>query len=157
MDCYLDSSGCVVCPEIAPTAGRPAHVVTDLRTGWNAGANSIKQLAGDVHVVVSFDAAPAGIMLGFKTSRKLATEPTLLDHAFYLYSKDGRPYVEVRERGAKIGAAQAYTLGKALEIRRVGGQITYWIDGVLLMTRPARSRAALVVNTCLYAAGDTIP
>lgn len=156
MDCYLDASGCLVCPEIAPTPAKAAHVVTDLRTGWNAGANSIAQLAGDVHVVLAYDQAPAGIMVGFKPSRKLNTEPALIDHAFYVYTKAGQPYVEVRERGVKIGAAQPYVLATTLEIRRVGGQITYWLDGVLLATTKAKSRAALVVNACLYASGDTI-
>lgn len=153
-DCYFDGDGCLVCPDIPAT---PAKVTRDANVGWNAGANSIVMLEGDVHVVESLDAVPAGIVIGLKGTREFVTAPSAIEHGFYLYTAVARAYIEIRERGQRVGTARPYTLGTAFEIRRVGGEISYWLAGVLLAQTPARVLGPVLVNACLYAAGDTLP
>lgn len=156
-DCYTDSNGCTVCPEIPASPAVPPRVISDARTGWNAGANTIDELTGDVHAVWSFDTAPAGVFIGLKSSRKQPTEPSLIPHALYVYASGGHAFVEIREAGKKKGTAVMYTLGDALEIRRVGATITYYVNDVLLGSSPSNLGSVVVANACLYTAGDSVP
>lgn len=156
-DCYFDANGCYVCPELPAVPGVAPSVVVDPQLGWNAGANSVAMLAGDVHVVWQFDVAPVGVVVGLKASRTLPAEPALMPHGLYVHSAGANSFVTVQEQGQALGEAVPYTLGTPLEIRRVGGVVTYWANGVLLRQSPARTLAPVCVNTCLYSAGDTVP
>lgn len=157
-DCYYDSDGCLVCPEVPASTGHATRVVTDANLGWNAGANSIAMLDGDVRMAIAPDAIPAGMFVGLKGSRVGPTAPELLTHAFYIYAAAlGKAFVEVRERGVLVGVATAYTLGSLLEIRRDGGRVSYWIAGAKVRDSAVASRGPVLVNACLYSAGDTLP
>lgn len=156
-NCYFDANGCYVCPELAAVTATPATTTTDPQLGWNAGANSVTQLAGDVHVVEAFDVAPVGIVFGLKADRPLPTEIALIAHGLYVHSVAGHAFVAVYEAGRQIGDAVSYVLGTPLEIRRVGTSVTYWNNGAPLAQSPARVLGAVIVNACLYAAGDTAP
>lgn len=157
VDCYYDTAGCLVCPAIPASPARPARVQTDPNLGWNAGANSLAMLDGDVRVAFALDALPTGIYVGLKGARRGVTAPELIPHAFYLYSAAGRGFVEVRERGLMRDSPKTYTLGDLLEIRREAGRVSYWLASALLYQSDARSTGPVLVNTCLYSAGDTIP
>lgn len=156
-DCYYDAAGCLVCPEIPPSVGHAARVVSEPNLGWNSGANSVVMRDGDVRLAFTIDAIPAGTYVGLKGSRSGVTAPELITHAFYIYGIAGAAFVEVRERGARQGAASAYTLGDLLEIRREGGRVSYWLAGVKLRDSQLPSYGPVLVNACLYSAGDTIP
>lgn len=156
-DCYFDSAACLVCPEIPPSPGTPPRIVTDPNLGWNAGANSITVLGGDVYVQDSLDVAPSGMIIGFKTTRANNTDPTQILHGLYFYPVGDAVFADIRERGRLVGAPQHYTLGTPWTIRRVGEEISYWLGNVLLARTRALSLDALLVNACLYAAGDSVP
>jgi hypothetical protein len=154
---YFDTNGCYVTPELPEVPARAASTTTDAQLGWNAGANSKTLLPGDVHVIFSFAAPPAGAIIGFKTGRQLPAEPALILHGLYVSSVADNVFVAVFESGRQIGSPVAYTLGNPLEIRRTGKSITYWNNGTLLRTSEAKTAAPVLVNSCLYAAGDTVP
>lgn len=157
MNCYFDSHGCYVCPQLPASPGAPATSTSDPRIGWNAGANSVTQLSGDVYVSDAFDAAPTGIVLGFKADRVVNTDPTRILHGLYFYTVANAVFVEVRELGQRIGQPMRYTLGTPWTIRRQAGGVTYWLGGVLLAATLAQTLAPLLVNACLYSVGDTVP
>ena len=156
-DCTFDANGCLVCPAVAAAPARAAQVITSPDLGWNAGANSMAQLDGDVHVVFALAALPVGVLVGLKHGRAFPTSPELIENGLYLYTIGGQAFVEVRERGAARGAAQAYALNATLEIKREAGRVTYLAAGVLLWASTVLSTGAVLVNACLYSAGDTIP
>jgi hypothetical protein len=155
--CYFDANGCYVCPELPAIIASPATVTTDAQLGWNAGADTIATLSGDVHVVDSFATAPMGVVFGLKASRRLPTEIALIAHGLYVRSVAGNCFVSVYELGQMIGTTQSYTLGNPLEILREGSKVTYWNNGVLMLTSVAKVLGPVFVNACLYAAGDTLP
>lgn len=156
-DCYYDTAGCLVCPELPPVSFRPDTAKTDPRTGWNAGANSIKTVAGDLHVGDTVDVPPAGIVIGLKVGREGQADPAAVLHGLYFYKTAGQPMVEVRELGSRVGSIHAFTAGATWEIRRVGAWMTYLVAGVVLAKTPARSLGPMLVNACLYAAPDGVP
>lgn len=148
---------CTDCPELPAIAAAADRVTTDPGVGWDTGANSIAQFAGDVHVTDTFDPVPAGAVIGFKAVRTNQTDPAAILHGLYFYSLGGTGKVTIRERGIAVGEPIDYPAGTSWEIRRVGAQVTYWIDGVRIAARPALTLGPLLVNACLYAAPDSVP
>lgn len=157
IDCYFDDDGCYVCPAEPAQPAIPYSRTVDPLLGWNAGADSVTTLAGDVHVTWSVDDLPAGIALGLKSTRLLPAELALLDHGLFVFPVAGEAFVQVIENGRQIGTPQAYVLTTTLEVRRVGSVMTYWNNGVLLASTKAHTAGALIVNACLYSAGDSVP
>lgn len=156
-DCYGTPDGCIVCPQLPAVPYAPDSAVTDPRLGWNAGANSIAMVAGDLHVTDTVAVPPAGLVIGLKAVRNNQTDPADVLHGLFFYRNGGQPRVEVREQGARIGIAHNYAAGAAWEIRRVGAWITYLVAGVVLAKTPAKTLGPMLVNACLYAAQDGVP
>lgn len=156
-DCYYDNNGCYVCPEIPAEPAHAAQVVNSPNLGWNAGANTIQVRDGNLRAAWSIDAPPVGVMVGLKHGRDFPNAPELIEHGLYLYTLNGQVFVEVRERGVSRGVPAAYTLGSLLEIRREAGRVTYWRAGEQLYASSVRSTGPVLVNACLYSAGDAIP
>jgi hypothetical protein len=156
-DCYIDGSGCVVCPAIPASPGSPGRVIVDAQLGWNAGANSVDTVAGDLHLRASIAAAPAGIVVGLKARRNLFNDPALILHGFYVFTSAGKTFIAVMEKGALKTQTFHYRLGALFEIRRVAQSVSYWLDGVGLRNTTALDPGSMHVNACLYAAYDTIP
>lgn len=156
-DCYYTPDGCVVCPELPAVAAQPASAITNPQIGWNAGANSIAQLSGDVHVMDSFATCPNGIVIGFKANRFNQTNPAGILHGLYFYRVGNNAFVEARELGQRVGSTLAYPPGGLWEIRRVGSNVSYWLNNARMAQSPARTLGAVLVNACLYAASDEVP
>lgn len=157
VDCYVDGSGCLVCPQLPGSPAVPPQAITSANLGWNSGANSIQQLDGDVHMVESFTAAPVDVYLGFKYMRANQTVPYGLAYAFRVYQMGMQCLIEIWEGSTQRVAAVPYVLGTALEIVRVRGQVTYYIAGQLVYTSTVPSIGMVLVNACLFSAGDTLP
>lgn len=157
MDCYFDSSGCYVCPQLPATPGTAAKIVSTPNLGWNAGANSITQIGGNVSMTDALTEVPTGIVIGIKIDRMFNTEPTRILHGLYFYTVNNQSFVQVVEKGISIGDPKPYTIGTKFEIRRVGSRVTYWLGGALLALSKAASLAPVLVNACFYSAGDIVP
>lgn len=152
---YLDANGCVVWPYCPAVAYQPARIEQQAVLGWNAGANSITELAGDLHTVFTMPAV-AGVVIGLRSGRGKQTTPDLIEHGLYFNALAGAHLVHVVERGLGETSSVVRDLGDTFEIRRVAGRVTYWRNGVLLYASTARSTGAKVVNACMYASGDTV-
>ena len=153
---YFDTSGCLVTPARPAIAYQPARIEQRAVTGWNAGANSIDQLDGDLHVVFAMPMGVAGVVLGLKGSRRKQTVPELIEHGFYFQSLGGTNLVQIIERGVAKSTNAARAANDTFEIRRVGGAVTYLKNNVRIYSSSQPSRGPLVVNTCLYASGDAV-
>lgn len=148
---------CTVCPYIPGVPAVPAHYVAADVLGWNAGANTIDELDGDVHVVTPMPAPTLGCLLGFKASRNGQTIPALIAHGLYFTTVSGVGFVTVMEYGAPKAPAAEYADGDVFEIRRVASRVTYWHGDTLLYASTQLSSGTVLVNACLYAAEDRVP
>lgn len=152
---YKDASGCTVWPACPPVAYVPARIEQQLVLGWNAGANSIDELDGDLHTVFMMPAV-AGVVIGLRSGRAKQTIPDLIEHGLYFATFAGVRMVHVVERGLGATSNLPCDESDTFEIRRVAGRVTYWRNGALLYASNARSTGAKVVNACLYASGDSV-
>lgn len=152
---YIDGDGCIVWPACPAIAHVPAQIVQQAVLGWNAGANSITELTGDLHTVFTMPIV-AGVVIGLRSGRARNTMPELIEHGFYFNSVAGTGLVHVVERGLAATGTIIRGASDTFEIRRVGGRVTYRRNGALLYTSAALSTGAKVVNACLYASGDNV-
>lgn len=155
-DCYLDTAGCLVCPEEPAQAYVPAYIAHSANIGWNAGANSIAQLAGDLHLVFTVAQHTAGAVIGLKTARSSQTVPDAVRYGFYFQLSGAFDLVQVIERGLLKTSAVARAAADRFEVRRIGTQVTYWQNDSLVYTSLVPSTGALIANACLYATGDAV-
>lgn len=155
-DCYLDASGCTVCPECPGVAAVPTQIITSANAGWNAGANSITALDGDVHMGDVLSAAPSDAYVGFKQTRDGQVAPYRLQYAFRFYALGNTPIMEVWEGSTRCTQPSVFPLGGSFEIRRVDGTVSYYVNGAPVYESAQPSFGALVVNACLYSAGDSL-
>ncbi len=154
--CFTDANGCLVCPAVAPIPAVPEVVTSSASPAWNCGANSVAMLDGDIHSVFSVDSMPTGIAIGLKYSRISPVAPPRIDYGFRLYAVGGATVIEVWEGVLQRLSATPYTLGTALEIRRVGGKVIYLIGGQVGYKSSLPSLGPMIVNACLYSAGDEV-
>lgn len=157
-DCYFDAAGCLVCPEQAEQPYIPARVEQRAVLGWNAGANSIATVDGDLHAVFTQPPGVVGVVIGLKGTRTQQTIPSQIEHGWYFQSSGGLDIVQPMERGQVIGSPITGRTGSTVfEVRRSSGVVTYVMDGEVIHTSVAPSAGAKVVNCCMYASGDTAP
>lgn len=153
---YRDSNGCLITPECAAVAAQPAYVSQAVVTGWNAGANSIQMLDGDVFARFTVPAGVIGVRMGFKGARAQPTLPSLITHGFY-FQRGIHDQFQVTENGAAKTTFGDRAESDVFEIRRVKGAVTYWRNGVLLYSSAVPSTGPVLVNACLYQSGDGAP
>lgn len=156
-DCYIDSTGCTVCPPIVAIPYTPARTDTSANFGWNSGANSQAVLDGDLHVVDSVNVAPMDMYIGLKNQRAYVGMPATLNYALRFYSAGASVLYEVWEGPVMRKSAAPYVLAQPFEIRRASNIVSYFINSVLVYTSAARSAGQLIVSLCLYSAGDALP
>lgn len=124
--------------------------------GWNAGANSIDELDDDVKLSFTMDGA-VGVVVGLTNTRGDVTDYTRMTHALYFHmTPTGQLLFDVMEEGLVVGSSTPYVRGDAFEIRRAGGQVTYWYDGSVVRTSRKTSSGVVLVGSTLYASGDQI-
>lgn len=153
---YIDANGCIISPEVPAVAPVPAYVRTTPVLGWNAGANSIDQLDGDVFTKFTVPAGVTGLYMGLKGARAKPTLPSLITHALY-FERGVQDQFRVVEGGVTKTALVARGADDWFEIRRVAGAVTYWRNRALVYTSATPSSGPVLVNACLYASGDEAP
>lgn len=157
-DCYYDADGCWVCPERPASPRVPGYVSKQVVRQWNAGANSIETLDGDVRTNFSLPLGLVGVVVGFKGSRKKQTVPSLIEHGFYFQRQGGVDVLQIIERGSvKSPASPRRDDALKFSIVRRGGDVTYLVNGFHVYASSSPSIGPVVVNACLFASGDTVP
>lgn len=154
---YFDSDGCFVTPACSGIDPVAAYIETKAILGWNAGANSIMQLDGDVHAVFGMPQGTVGVIVGFKGARSRQTIPDLVTHGMYFQSLAGVDMVQVIERGQPKTTLQPRSALDTFEIRRAFGKVTYWQSGTMIYESVQPSVGPVLVNACIYASGDDVP
>lgn len=155
-DPFYDQFGCLVSPELSAIPRVPARVDQTPVLGWNAGANSITELDGDLHAQWSMPAGTAGVVIGLRSGRERQIVPELVEHGLYFQSVAGADMVQVIESGTPVTELVLRTAEDVYEIRREAGNVTYWIGDTPLYASKVPSLGAKIVNACLYASGDAV-
>lgn len=141
-------------PGVAPTPARYESVTI---REWNAGANSVDELDGDVSL--RFDTARAeGTVIGFTQNRDIEAVGTIerITHGFYFhYTASGASVYRVIESGKSVTAPAPHVPTHTFEVRRVGTTVFYFVEGVEVYRSRVPSSGALSVGSALYASGDT--
>lgn len=136
----------------------PARYESTPTFEWNAGANSITELDGDVVVTVTGQNAAVGIVVGLADDRELPQgQYERISHGFYFHTNtSGHLLYDIIESGSIRTGGGTYTSTTVFELLRVGGVVTYLVDGALRRTSSTSSSGVVFVGTSLYATGDTI-
>jgi hypothetical protein len=150
-------ANCIDCPAIPATPSQSAQVTVSNVLGWNAGANLVAQHDGAVRVIFSATPPTLGLILGFKSARNFVTSPSRVAFGFYLTSVSGLPFFSVIESGVKkTSNARWFDSDDVFRIQRTGGVVSYFFNDLRVYASETRSNGPLIVNACLYAAGDSV-
>lgn len=117
---------------------------------WTAGARSIATLTGDGEY--TFHAGPSvGIVAGLNDNDQ-SGDYKEISHGFYI----SNTYTKVIESGVLKTTWYNYNSFYELAIRRVGGVVSYLLDGIVIYTSDVLSYGTVFFDCSLYADGDTI-
>lgn len=153
---YSDSDGCLITPECPAIITVPSSHRSIPVFGWNAGANSLQILDGDVFCRFQVPAHQVGTRIGLKQTRYPQALPNVLTHGFY-FQRSLVDLFQVMEGGSVRTTLAERAADDVFEIRRVRGQVTYWRNGALVYTSDVMSYGPVLVGACLYASGDSLP
>lgn len=140
---------------MARTGSRPV-------LGWNAGANSILSLDGDVVTRFYVPAQALGIVIGFKTSRDFQTLHQTIEFGFFFTSVAGADLFYVTEMGQQRMAPLPRSPESRFSILRQDGIVYYMkkdndaTEDRVIHVSDQRSYGPLIVNACLFATGDAV-
>ncbi len=138
---------------------RPPQPIFEQVRAWDAGANSIATNGGDVYT--KFNVFPSlGVKIGFydASSTRDPRDPTALFAAFYCFSGTQGFRWGILDKGKYVVpvADNTYYNDTLFEIRRQGGTIFYYVDGVLVYRSSSPGDFPLKVGTSMYATGDFV-
>lgn len=147
---------CVFYPEQQAVEERSAYVTYEDSAGWNAGANSVDQLDGDVELV--FTQPPAtGVVIGFTQSRDDPADRDRITHGFYFHRNlAGSPVAQVIESGVTKSDELPHTSSIEWRVQRAGGVVRYLADGEVVCQSLIPSDGELSVGCALYASTDAV-
>lgn len=147
---------CVFYPEQQAVEERSAYVTYEDSAGWNAGANSVDQLGGDVELV--FTQLPAtGVVIGFTQDRDNPGDRGRITHGFYFHRNlAGSPVAQVIESGVTKSDELPHTSGIEWRIQRASGVVRYLADGEVVCQSLVPSDGVLSVGCALYANTDAV-
>lgn len=147
---------CTTCtgqPAIAP---RPARVVQVANPGWNAGANSIQRLDGDLRAEWTVNERTVGAVCGLANTPRVATDVSAITHGWYAFTANGVMLAQPYERGRPKGTSQVITDASVLSIERNAGEVEYFIDGDSHYESIAPSSGAQLIGCTLFSPDDGV-
>lgn len=135
----------------------PDREIVDAHEGWNAGANSVDRLDGNVRTAFQVDIAAAGAV-GFAIERPDVGRFESLSHGFYFDTDplDGLRRVACMEYGRLMSAPVPYAREDEFELRRVDGRVSFQINGQGIYHSPNLSVGPVIVGAALYRAQDRV-
>lgn len=135
----------------------PDVETVDAHEGWNAGANSVDRLDGDVRTAFQVDIAAAGAV-GFASERVEVGRFDTLSHAFYFDADpvDGMRRVTCMEFGRWMTPPTLYDRHDEFELRRVEGRVAFAVNGMSMYHSPNLSIGPVIVGAALFRAQDRV-
>jgi len=151
---------CVTYPEqpfVPGKAAVPGRYRTYGLFGWDAGANSEKQLDGDVEVKLNM-APCVGVVVGLTQFRDGVGNVERISHGFYFHQgASGSFQAAVIEAGRLRSEILPVVAADVWAIRRRAGRVQYVLNNSVVAVSDVESIGVVSVGGCLYASGDMIP
>lgn len=148
---------CTTYPAVDAIPHVPARTETKIVNAWDAGANSVDELDGDVRTVFSFDSKVVGVAVGFVDHRDDVQDYARLAIGVLMsQSASGVPQFRVMEYGRFRTEFIEYWLGEEIEIRRVQGEFSVWYEDWCVFRSTQFHDSPLIVGSSLYSTGDTL-
>lgn len=147
---------CRTYPAVPGTPARPSTTRNVPDIGWNAGANSVKELDGNLRL--SFTQPQVqGAVVGLTNTRDNPASYERITHGF-LFGTDavGRAVFRVVEAGRALTQFAPYTLGDVFHIRRVDGYVAYHRNSDVVLLSGVPSAGTVMAACSLYASGDAV-
>ena len=129
---------------------RPRTVVQEFGLGWNAGARSIAELAGNGAATFQVPAA-VGAVVGFNDVDEDAGYLSI-EHGIYFR----RQTFQVIELGVPKGTEATFTGTDTFKIERIGGRVRYFKNDALIYTSLEPSTGTVFLDASMYSGGDAI-
>lgn len=150
-------SGCVSCPEIEEVEAVPGRVLVAPDIGWNAGANSIASLNGDLRArKIKVGPGAGGVVIGFRYTRDLPEKPELIRHGLAFMAFNGVDAFRVIENGVYRTAAVTRGADDSFEIHRVGRVVSYWRNRQQIHVSALASAGPVHLTSSIYVSGDRL-
>lgn len=135
----------------------PASTLFDPNIGWNSGANSIGEIAGDAELTLTMAVGQVSAIAGIALAPRVPT--TSIDsilYGFRFYTDGGGRWL-IRDNGRELSfASNSYTEDTVFKVRRYQGQVSFLVDDTVVYISPNLSYGTLCAATALYHAGDSI-
>lgn len=148
---------CTTYPAVPGVPGTPGQVFSEPSNTWDAGANSVVELDGDVRLKFVTPHA-VGAVVGLTGTRDAVGSYTRMSHAFYFhYTMGGRPVCQAMEHGEAVTHEAAHNADSEFSIERVNGEVSYYVDDVLLHRSTLTSEGVVSAGCALYSSGDRVP
>jgi hypothetical protein len=151
---------CTTYPEIPFQPAMPSvppRIEYRPNIGWNAGANSVVMLEGDVSLRWTDQITSVGAVIGLTTDREANPEPTRMSHAIYFFqTAGGQPRWCVYENGVAKTPPTVHSTTDTWEIRRVGSLVGYFRNDARVYLSTSLSVGEVSTGSSLYAAMDSI-
>lgn len=154
---------CYSCPAVAGVQAQAPLFGPVLNLGWNAAARSDALLTGNVYTqfVVQLAAgiacglAPAPVGVPSQSLLRTAS-PSEIAHGFLFEVVNGFGFWSPVEYGVRLAAPRPAPPGASWRVQRWRGAITWLMNGVPQLTRPALVLQRLMVVGTLYSSFDVI-
>jgi len=121
---------------------------------WNSGAFSSQSLAANINGYIEMTVQETNThrMLGFSSDNPDAYWSSI-EYALYLVAN---AQIYIYENGAGRGYYTSYATGDIVGLRRDGGVIKYYKNGVVFYTSTINYTGILYADASLYETGSTI-
>jgi hypothetical protein len=151
-----DTESCVVCPAVAAVPGVPESIDVNRLLGWNAGAYSLRAIAGNCYTQFRVPGGVVGVVVGLSPI-PASNRPTDVPHGFYVYQAAGREWWRVLEAGVGVTAPVVRSATDDLfRMERRAGIVSYFHNDRRLYVSTVPQLAELHVVACLFSAGDGV-
>lgn len=130
--------------------------ILDPNLGWNSGGRSRQVCFDDCQCTFSVPVGVSGVAVALNAGEYLGPGFRELSHALVFTTAEGIYLCTVYESGVSKGVSTTYVATDVFTIRRVNDVVTYHKNGTLLYTSVVPLAGAVFMDSCLYAAGDSI-
>lgn len=155
-------AGPIVCTDYPATPAIPGVTAVPARAeyvpifDWDAGANSVQEFAGDCRTRFTMRKV-VGAYVGLTNTRENVTMRERLSHAFYFtQTSNGQQIAQIVEAGRPRGTTFPYTPTTEFEIRRIGSEVVYLVDGEVRLVSDSPFSGTAIVGTSLYGTADIV-
>lgn len=146
--CYPGSPGTTAQPAIPPT---PGQLTIAYNAGWNAGGRSVDSVIGDGGYSFRVNTSAVGVIVGLNDADE-GYGYHEMEHALYFTHGAVQAYAG----GVFAASLGYYTHTDVFSILRVGSEVRYLKNGLLLRTVPSTLGGSFFLDASMYLAGDSV-